>query len=495
MATERHNRSKRIVVVGSGIAGLAAAYRLQERCEQEGTPCEVRVVEAAARPGGAISTTHRDGFVLESGPDTIFTDKPWGLDLIRRLGLDEQVIGTSETYRRTFVVRDGALHPLPEGFALMGPTKPWPFLQSGLLSWSGKARAALDLMLPRGRPAADESLASFVRRRFGQEFLDRLAQPMIGGIYGADPERLSLRATFPQFLQMEATHRSVILGLRRMRPTGRGAGRTSSGPRYGLFVTLKNGLQALVDAVIKKLQTGTLQLHAPVDKIAHTEQGWTLRFEDGTSLQADGLILAIPAFEVARLTRDLDRDLTRQLEAIPYASSVTINLAYRREAIQHPLDGFGFVVPACEGRTIIACSFSSVKFAHRAPDGHVLLRAFAGGALQPEPFTWDDEKLLSAVHRDLGDLLTIHTPPLWSYVVRHARVMPQYQVGHLALLAALEETLRRWPTLKLAGNAYRGVGVPDVIHSGEVAADSLLAELAPSPTEPAPACAEGDSLL
>lgn len=152
-------------------------------------------------------------------------------------------------------------------------------------------------------------------------------------------------------------------------------------------------------------------------------------------------------------------------------------------------------MPACEGRAIIACSFSSVKFAHRAPDGHVLLRAFAGGALQPEPFTWDDEKLLSAVHRDLGDLLTIHTPPLWSYVVRHARVMPQYQVGHLALLAALEETLRRWPTLKLAGNAYRGVGVPDVIHSGEVAADSLLAELAPSPTEPAPACAEGDSLL
>jgi oxygen-dependent protoporphyrinogen oxidase len=495
MATEQYSGGRRIVVVGSGIAGLAAAYRLHERCEQEGRPYEVRVLEAAARPGGAISTTHRDGFILESGPDTIFTDKPWGLDLIRRLGLGEQVIGTSEAHRRTFVVRDGALHPLPEGFALMGPTKPWPFLQSGLLSWSGKARAALDLVLPRGRPADDESLASFVRRRFGQEFLDRLAQPMIGGIYGADPERLSLRATFPQFLKMETTHRSVILGLRRMRPAGSGAGRPSSGPRYGLFVTLDHGLQALVDAMVTRLPAGTLCLRAPVDRIARTAQGWTLRLGDGASLQADGLILAIPAFEIARLTRDLDQDLARQLEAIPYASSVTINLAYRRDAIQHPLDGFGFVVPACEGRTIIACSFSSVKFAHRAPAGHVLLRAFAGGALQPEPFTWDDETLLRAVRRDLEELLAIHSPPLWSQLVRHPRVMPQYQVGHLGRLATLEETLRRWPTLKLAGNAYRGVGVPDVVHSGETAADSLLAELAPSPTEPTPACTEGDSRL
>ena len=495
MATERHSGSKRIVVVGGGIAGLAAAHRLQERREQEGLPCEVRVLEAAARPGGAISTTNRDGFVLESGPDTVFTDKPWGLDLLRRLGLGEQIIGTSEAHRRTFVVRDGALHPLPEGFALLGPTRPWPFLQSGLLSWRGKARAALDLALPRGRPADDESLASFVRRRFGQEFLDRLAQPMIGGIYGADPERLSLRATFPQFLQMEATHRSVILGLRRMRPAGRSTGQTNSGPRYGLFVTLDNGLQALVDALVKRLQVGTLRLCAPVDGIAQAEKGWIIRLEDGTSLQADGLILAIPAFQVARLIRDLDAGLVRQLEGIPYASSVTINLAYRRETIQHPLDGFGFVVPACEGRTIIACSFSSVKFAHRAPAGHVLLRAFAGGALQPEPFTWDDEKLLSAVRRDLEELLAIQAPPLWSHLVRHPRVMPQYQVGHLAWLATLEEALRRWPTLKLAGNAYRGVGVPDVVHSGEAAADLLLAELAPALTEPARACAEGDSLL
>lgn len=495
MATTRHGGRKRIVVVGSGVAGLAAAHRLRERCAQDELACEVRVLDAAKRAGGAVSTTRRDGFILESGPDTIFADKPWGLELIRRLGLGDRIIGTSETHRRTFVARAGVLYPLPEGFALIGPTRIWPFVQSGLLSWSGKIRAGLDLVLPRGRPVDDESLASFVRRRFGQEFLDRLAQPMIGGIYGADPERLSLRATFPQFLKMEATHRSIILGLRRTRPSGRGTGHTSSGPRYGMFVTLDNGLQALVDALVDRLPADALRLGASVAGIAQAEQGWIVRLGDGTRVQADGLILAIPAFEVARLTRDLDGELTRQLEAVPYASSVTMNLAYRRDAIGHPLDGFGFVMPACEGRTIIACSFSSVKFAHRAPPGHVLLRAFAGGALQPEPFTWDDERLLSAVRRDLEELLAIQGPPLWSQLVRHARVMPQYQVGHLAWLATLEEMLRRWPTLKLAGNAYRGVGVPDVVHSGEVAADSLLAALAPALTEPSPACVEGDSRL
>lgn len=495
MGMQRHSGRTRIVVVGGGIAGLAAAHRLLERCAQDGLPLEVRLLEAAARVGGSVSTTHRDGFILESGPDTIFTDKPWGVDLIRRLGLGDQIIGTSEAHRRTFVARGGVLHPLPEGFALIGPTRIRPFVQTGLLSWPGKVRAGMDLVLPRGRPVDDESLASFVRRRFGREFLDRLAQPMIGGIYGADPERLSLRATFPQFLQMEATYRSLILGLRRMRPAGRHAGGTSSGPRYGLFVTLDKGLQDLVDALVHRLPAETLHLGTAVDGIAHTGHGWTIRLADSTHVQADGLILALPAFEVARLTRDMDRDLTRQLEAIPYASSVTINLAYRRDAIGHPLDGFGFVVPACEGRTIIACSFSSIKFAHRAPVGYVLLRAFAGGALQPEPFTWDDERLLRAVCRDLEELLAIHAPPLWSQLVRHARVMPQYQVGHLAGLAALEQTLQRWPTLKLAGNAYRGVGVPDVVHSGEMAADSLLAALAPLPMEPASACAEGDSPL
>jgi oxygen-dependent protoporphyrinogen oxidase len=366
---------------------------------------------------------------------------------------------------------------------------------------------ALDLVLPRGGQAGtDESLASFVRRRLGTEALNRLAQPMIGGIYSADPERLSLQATFPQLLQMEVQHRSLILGLRRRKVNvpGKGQAQTDSGPRYSLFATLDHGLQTLVDALVGRLPADMVRLNCPVAGIAQNGQRWIVRLKDGTNLDADGVVLAVPAFQAAALTRELDNDLTRELEAIPYASSVTVNLAYRREAIPHPLDGFGFVVPACEGRTIIACSFSSVKFANRAPAGHALLRAFAGGALQPESFEWDDEQLLAAVRHDLKELLGIEPAPLWHQLVRHPRSMPQYHVGHLARLATMEHQLGRWPTLKLAGNAYRGVGVPDVIRSGEAAADTLLAALTPAQeeghatatrVEPARACAEGDSLL
>ncbi len=501
---ERSTGLQRIIIVGGGITGLAATHRLLERRHTEGSTCEVLLLEAGPRLGGVISTTCRDGFILESGPDTIFTHKPWALDLLKRLELSDRVIGTADGHRRTFVVRGGRLHPLPEGFLLLAPTRIGPFLRSSLLSWPGKARTALDLFLPRGRPGADESLASFVRRRLGQEALDWLAQPMIGGIYTADPERLSLRATMPQFLQMEAQHRSLILGLRRQQSSIPRDRPSDSGPRYSLFATLDQGLQVLVDALVKRLPEGTARLRCPVAGIAREEKGWTLRLGDGTNLEANGVILAIPAFQAAAVTRDLDAELAGELKAIPYASSVTINLAYRREEISHPLDGFGFVVPACEGRNIIACSFSSVKFAKRAPAGHVLLRAFAGGALQPEIVEWDDETLLAAVRRDLDELLGIRAAPLWSHVTRHPRSMPQYHVGHLNRLVALEEALTRWPTLKLAGNAYRGVGIPDVIHSGEAAADALLADLAVARRQgdaelamnpPTRSCAGQESLL
>ncbi|WP_337288477.1 protoporphyrinogen oxidase [Candidatus Methylomirabilis sp.] len=506
MASDRSNDQKRIVVVGGGIAGLAAAHRLREKCQAERLSYAVLLLEANSRPGGVIGTTYRDGFILESGPDTLFTDKPWAVDLIKRLGLGDRLIGTSGVHRRTFVALGGTLHPLPEGFSLLAPTRFRPFVQSELLTWRGKARMALDLILPRGQPGSDESLASFVRRRLGAEALERLAQPMIGGIYSADPERLSLQATFPQLLQMEAQHRSLILGLRRRRLSvpGKGHAPADSGPRYSLFATLDNGLQTLVDALVQQLPAGTVRLGCPVAGIARKKECWTIRLKDGADIEADGVILAVPAFQAAALTHDLDDDLAMELEAIPYASSVTINLAYRREAIPHPLDGFGFVVPACEGRTIIACSFSSVKFANRAPAGYALLRAFAGGALQPEPFEWDDERLLTAVRHDLEDLLGIESAPLWSQLIRHPRSMPQYHVGHLARLATLEHRLCRWPTLKLAGNAYRGVGIPDGVRSGEAAADALLAGLTSAQrdtyggatlAEPARTCAEGDSLL
>jgi oxygen-dependent protoporphyrinogen oxidase len=474
---DRSNGSTRIVVIGGGITGLTAAHRLVERSRSVRPFCEVLLLEAQPRLGGLISTTQRDGFIVESGPDAFITDKPWALDLIHGLGLGERLIGTNPDMRRTFVVRGGALHPLPEGFFLLAPARIGPFLRSHLLSWRGKARALMDLVLPRGRADGDESLASFVRRRFGREALARLAQPMVGGIYTADPEHLSVRATFPRFLGMEARHRSVIRALRRERLTASAGNQTVSGARYGLFTTLDDGLQLLVDALARRLPGNAVRLCAPVAGIAREGARWAVRLQDGGIERADGVILTAPACQAAGLLRGVDTEIARALEAIPYASSLTVNLAYRREDVAHPLDGFGCVVPSCEGRSIIACSFSSVKFPNRAPAGHVLLRAFAGGALQPEPLEWDDGTLVAAVRRDLADLLGIRSAPLWSHVARHARSMPQYHVGHLRRVEALERHLNGWPTLQLAGNAYRGIGIPDSIRSGEAAADALLAAL------------------
>ncbi|MGH7428886.1 MAG: protoporphyrinogen oxidase, partial [Candidatus Methylomirabilaceae bacterium] len=473
----RHNGLRRIVVIGGGITGLAAAHRLVERSRSTQPNCDRLLLEAGPRLGGLISTMRRDGFIVESGPDAFITNKPWALDLICDLGLSERLIGTNPEWRRTFVVRGGALHPLPEGFFLLAPTRIRPFLRSRLLSWRGKVRVLLDLLLPRGRSDADESLASFVRRRLGQEALARLAQPMVGGIYTADPERLSLRAIFPQFLEMEARHGSVIRALRREQMAASPGHQAVGGARYGLFATLDDGLQILVDALAERLPAGAVRLSTPVAAIAREGARWAVRLEDGAVVGADGVVLTTPAYQAARLLRDLDPEIARELEAIPYASSLTVTLAYRRDDVAHPLDGFGFVIPSCEGRSVIACSFSSVKFPNRAPANHVLLRAFAGGALQPEVLEWDDRTLLSAVLRDLGELLGIRSAPLWSQVARHARSMPQYHVGHLRRVEAIERHLNRWPTLRLAGNAYRGIGIPDSIRSGEAAANSLLTEL------------------
>ncbi len=488
----------RIVVIGGGITGLAAAHRLVERGRSVQPFREVLLLEAEPRLGGLISTTQRDGFIVESGPDAFITNKPWALDLIRELGLSERLIGTNPRRRRTYAVRGAALHPLPEGFFLLAPGRIRPFLRSRLLSWRGKTRALLDLVLPRERSDADESLASFVRRRLGQEALARLAQPMIGGIYTADPERLSLRATFPQFLEMEAQHGSVIRALRRERLATAPGNHAVSGARYGLFASLDDGLQVLVDALAERLPGGAVRLSTPVAGIARAGARWAVQLNDGATVRADGVILTTPACQAARLLQNLDPEIARELEAIPYASSLTVNLAYRRAHVAHPLDGFGFVVPSCEGRSIVACSFSSVKFPNRAPPRHVLLRVFAGGALQPEAFEWDDRTLLTAVLRDLGELLGIRSAPLWSRVARHPRSMPQYHVGHLRRVDALDLSLRRWSTLKLAGNAYRGIGIPDSIRSGEAAATALLTELGRTRAAGLPlnhSCAERVSLI
>ncbi len=479
-AGDQQPGARRIVIIGGGISGLAAAHRLFEQSKPE-RPLEVVLLEAGERAGGTIRTSTREGFLLEGGPDSFISEKPEAAELARRVGLADNLIETNDAHRRSFVVRGGRLRPTPEGFQLLAPSRIWPFLTTDIFSWTGKARMALDLVLPRRRHANDdgddETLAQFVRRRFGQEALERMAQPMVGGIYTADPEQLSLRATMPRFLDMERAHRSLIWAMwKNARRQSRAVTRGTSGARYSMFLSLDGGLQMLSDRLAARLPRDTLRLDSRVEHLRFDDssQRWRIGTSRDETYLADAVCVALPAHASARLLRDVDALLAADLDAIPYASTATVNLAFRRADIPHPLDGFGFVVPFIERRTTLACSFSSIKFAGRAPEGHALLRAFVGGALQPATFALDEEAMTRAVLADLHALLGIERPPLFAQVEKWPRSMAQYHVGHTARVGRIRARLQHFPTLQLAGNAYGGAGLPDCIRSGQAAADAIL---------------------
>jgi oxygen-dependent protoporphyrinogen oxidase len=468
-----------IVIVGGGIAGLAAAHRLQEISREHELPLPFTLLEASNRLGGTLATEKRDGFLMELGPDSFISEKPWALALCRRMGMEAELIGTQDQHRATFVVHHGKLELLPEGFMLMAPTRFAPLARSRLFSWPGKLRMALDLLLPRGAARDDESLGSFVRRRFGREALERVAQPLIGGIYTADPERLSLAATMPRFLQMEREHRSVIAAMWQASRRKPQDAKDASGARWSLFVTLRDGMQTMVEALRARLLLGTVHQGNAVESISQRNGHWQIECQRGETLVADGVILATPSFNAAQIVRGLDTALADQLNSISYSSAATVNFAFRREQIPHPLNGFGFVVPHIEKRKIIAGSFSSVKYAGRAPEGHVLLRAFVGGSLQAELFERDDQEMERMVRQELADLLGITAEPLFTRIARYPRSMPQYFVGHLDRVAAVERKIAMYPGLALAGNAYRGVGIADCVRSGEEAAEAVVRKLLP----------------
>lgn len=465
----------RVVVIGAGISGLACARRLLDLARAGGgPPPDLTVLEAAGRPGGVIATEERDGFLIEGGPDCFITDKPWALDLCRRIGLQDEIIGTNPLLRRSFIWKRGRLHPIPEGFYLLAPSRLLPFLVSPILSPAGRLRVACDLVLPRGPASADESLASFVRRRFGREALEWLAQPLVAGIYNADPENLSLRATFPRFLEMERRHRSLILGLRQGRrsasPGAVGGG--TSGARYSLFATLRRGLGALVDHLAADLPPGTLRTGTRVTALERggSPAGWTVRTAAGGSIAAHDVVLALPASAAGALLRGPDPALADLLGGIRHGGAATVTLAYGRDDLPDTPHGFGFVVPRAEKRALVACTFSSRKFAGRAPEGGALLRAFLPC---PDAAAADPRALEETARRELRAMIGITATPRFARVFAYPGALPQYTVGHLERVAAIESRLRGLPGILLAGSGLRGIGVPDCIRAGEEAAGIL----------------------
>ncbi len=479
----RSGQPPRVAIIGGGIAGLSAAYRLSELAAASETPLEVALFEASDRLGGPLETIRRDGFVIETGADSFLSEKPWALQLAERLGLRGEVIATQEQYRKTYVVREGRLVELPEGFSLLAPTFIAPVLRSPLFSWRGKLRILLEPLIPRRREESDESLARFVTRRLGREVLERIAQPLAGGIYTADPESLSIAATMPRFVEMERNKGSLVRGLR-VAAHGRAAeARGTSGARWSLFVSFKGGIAAIIDALAARLaqsihrRARVIELNQRPEDADSVTPRWRIRFADGAEFDADAVVCAAPAYALAPLLEAHHAQLAAALAGIRYASAATVAMAFRTADFPRLPRSFGFVVPIVENRRIIAGSFSSLKFAGRAPDGMVLARVFIGGALQSEMMALDEDAMITAAREEFAALLGVAAKPALVCVRRWPESMPQYEVGHLERVAAIEREAGALKGFALAGAFMRGVGIPDCVHCGEAAAEAVFAAM------------------
>ncbi|MGD0289601.1 MAG: protoporphyrinogen oxidase [Candidatus Binataceae bacterium] len=478
--------TRRVAIIGGGISGLAAAFRLGELSDANQMPIETALFERGMRVGGALDTIRRDGFVIETGADSFLSEKPAAAQLAERLGIDGQLIGTQEQFRKTLVVRGGRLIEIPEGFSLLAPAYIGPVLRSPLFSAAGKLRIMIEPLIARRRSLEDESLGAFVRRRLGRQTLARVAQPLAGGIYTADPELLSVRATMPRFVEMERRYGSVIRGLRAAARARSAEARGTSGARWSLFLGFKDGIRTIVDALVSRLE-GSISYGAEVVALADAHEAgaptseptprWRLGFRDGTSFAADAVICAAPAFATAPILESINGELARMLSAIGYASAATVNLVFRSADFPQPPAAFGFVVPVAERRRIIAGSFSSLKFAGRAPAGMILARVFLGGALQSEMMALSDAEMIGAARDEFASLLGVTAEPALTCVRRWPESMPQYAVGHLTRVAEIELAADAIPGLALAGAYLRGVGIPDCIASGERAAETIFSHL------------------
>jgi oxygen-dependent protoporphyrinogen oxidase len=469
---------KRIAIIGGGISGMSAAF-VFEKQRRASAPVHYVLYQSTARLGGVIVTEHVDGCVVEAGPDSFLTEKPWAADLCRQIGLSDQLIGSNDAARKTYILVNHRLVSIPDGLMFMVPTRILSSALSPLFSIRTKLRIAREWFHPPSQVATDETVAAFVERHYGAELVDRLADPLLSGVYGGDASSLSVRAVLPRFVEMERTHGSLghaMLSARKKIP------QSSYAPP--LFTSLKGGMQEMVDALAARLEPSALRLNTPVQNIQSENDGWTVSAGQQSDFY-DAVIIAVPAMVAAKLLRIRHPKLASELAGVPYSSSVTVTLGYDRRARQSLPPGFGFLIPHIEGKRMIAATFVHNKFPYRAPEDRALVRCFLGGSRDEPILELTDNEILRIVREELRQILGIAAEPLFSRVYKWKGAMAQYNVGHLERLERIERLCQQLPVLALAGNGYRGIGVPDCVRSGKEAAERVLAEVGLTSRRPA----------
>jgi oxygen-dependent protoporphyrinogen oxidase len=463
---------KRIAIIGGGISGLSAAYTLEEK-RQSGTPVQYMLFESSERLGGVLVTDHVDGCILEAGPDSFLTEKPWAADLCRKVGLGDQLIGSNDADRKTYILTKGKLVVLPDGLMFMVPTKIIPTVLSPLFSVRTKMRMAAEWFHPPHKASEDETVAQMVERHYGSEMVDLLADPLLSGVYGGEASQLSVRAVLPRFADMEAKHGSLGRAMLSARVK---MAKATKAPAKPLFSSLKDGMQQMVDALVANLDAGSLKTSAPVQKVIPQDNGWTVSAGYQTD-HFDAIIIATPAQAAAVVLETADAELARELGGINYSSSVTVTLGYDEKVRRALPPGFGYLVPRSEGHRMLAATFVHNKFPHRAPENRALIRGFLGGARDEQILEASEGEILQIVRAELRKIIGLTAEPLFARVYKWKSAMAQYSVGHLERLQRIEALRQKLQGLALAGNGYSGIGVPDCVRSGSEAASKILSEM------------------
>jgi oxygen-dependent protoporphyrinogen oxidase len=460
---------KRIAIIGGGISGLSAAFYLQ-KARAAGADLEYTLFESGQRLGGSMYSDHVEGCLVEAGPDSFLTEKPWALSLCKELGIADQLIGSNDAQRKTYIVVNGRLVVMPDGLMFMVPTQLVATALSPLFSWSTKLRMARELLHPPRPMQSDETVAQLVERHFGAEVVDRLADPLLSGVYGGDAAKLSARAVLPRFVEMEEKYGSLS---RAMLAAHKKMMATRKHPPAPLFTSLQDGMQQMVEAIAARLDPESIRLRTHILRVYPEDSSWRVAVEMNGEERFDAVLIATPANVAGTLLDGVDRGLARNLLDIMYSSSITVTLGYYKQQLAGLPPGFGFLVPRSEGTRMLACTFVHNKFPHRAPEDKGILRCFLGGARDEAVLGLSDDEILETVHRELRDILKLDARPIFSRVYRWRGAMAQYEPGHIARVQRIEKHVAGIPGLALAGNAYHGIGVPDCIRSGMEAANAL----------------------